>query len=105
LEVSDNFFQVGKFIADIHNTLQDGVAVIALQKKRGERLGRGGDFSQEKARLYMTVDPEYPGGILRIRKCKNWRNPTVQPAGHAQKFKTVSGCKLIPQGDWFEEDQ
>jgi len=105
LEISDNFFQVGKFIADIHNTLKNGIAIIALQKKRGERLGRGGDFSQEKARLYMTVDQEYPGATLRIVKCKNWADPMVQPSGHAQKFKTVMGCKLIPQGDWYKEER
>jgi hypothetical protein len=105
LEVSDNFFQVGKFITDIHNTLNNGIAVIALQKKRGERLGRGAEFSEEKARLYMTVDSEFPGAMLRIRKCKNWRDPMVPPTGHAQKFKIVGGCKLIPEGDWYREDE
>ena len=56
LEIHDNFFEIAKPIRQIHEKLEDGICIIALQKKYGQDLGRGAEFSMEKSRLYLTLD-------------------------------------------------
>ena len=56
LEIYDNFWQIGKMIRDIHDKLRDGICFIGVQKKTGEALSRGAEFSMEKARLYLSLD-------------------------------------------------
>ena len=56
LEIHDNFYQIGKAIREIHEKLEEGICIIAIQKKRGELFGRGAEFSMEKARLYLSLD-------------------------------------------------
>ncbi|MFH2034137.1 MAG: bifunctional DNA primase/polymerase [Candidatus Margulisiibacteriota bacterium] len=56
LEIHDNFFEIAKPIRQIHEKLQDGICIIALQKKFGQFLGRGAEFSMEKSRLYLSLD-------------------------------------------------
>lgn len=99
LELHDNFYGVVEHISKIHSKLRNGIAVIALQKKEGARDGRGGEFSKEKARLYMTLDKDYPGAILKITKAKNWRDVQVNPTGYWRKFKLIGGCRFLPE-DW-----
>ena len=98
LELHDNFYGVVEHIANIHKKLEKGIAVIALQKKENAKDGRGGEFSKEKARLYMTLDRDYPGSVLKITKAKNWRDIQVNPVGYWQRFKLVGGCKFMPEG-------
>ena len=67
LEIHDEFWRVGQHLKDIYDRLNKGVAVIALQKKIGEDLGRGKEMSLEKARLYLSVkdnktEREHPEG-------------------------------------------
>jgi len=56
LEIHDNFFEIAKPIRQVHEKLEDGIAIIALQKKYGQELGRGAEFSMEKSRLYLSLD-------------------------------------------------
>lgn len=95
LEVSEDFYKVGGMIKAIHDRLEGALAIIALQKNKGTDLGMGGGRSLEKPRLYLALEP----GLIKIVKAKNWRTQQ-NPTGLQLKFKTVDGCKLIPQGDW-----
>jgi len=56
LEVHQNFYEVAIPIKKIHDKLEKGIAIICLQKKAGYLLGRGDEFSQEVARLYLSMD-------------------------------------------------
>jgi len=56
LEIHDEFWKVGAQIKQIWDRLQNGVAIIGIQMKQGSTLGRGGDFTKEKARLYLSLD-------------------------------------------------
>ncbi len=68
LEIHDNFFEIAKPIRQIHEKLKDGICIIAVQKKFGEKMGRGAEFSMEKARLYLSMDfVEDEGGCCRIQ--------------------------------------
>ena len=61
LEIDDKFYQVSGMLRAIHEKLEKGIAIIALQKTPGSDIGRGGSFSVEKPRLYVSVSNDYPG--------------------------------------------
>ena len=101
LEISEDFFKVGRFINDIFDRLNTGVAIIALQKNKGTEYGLGGARSIEKARLYLTLDPDPPDGCLcTIRKGKNRVNDEVNPDGMSTRFKLVGGSKIVHREPW-----
>jgi hypothetical protein len=99
LELHDNFYQAGGFIRAIFDKLNKGVALVALQKKAGTDYGRGGEFTQEKSRLYLSLSKEFPGGRCKIVKAKKW-NTETNPNGYSCKYKLLSGCRLIEDGLW-----
>jgi hypothetical protein len=105
LEVGDNFYLIGNMLSKIHKKLRNGVAIIAIQKDPQADYGRGGSFSLEKPKLYMTLDNEYPFHILRIKKGKNWKDPEVNPNGMMRKFKIVGGAILFPADHWEREER
>jgi hypothetical protein len=94
LEVTKDFYEIGGDIKDIFDRLNKGIAIIALQKKTGTDFGRGGEFTLEKPRLYLSME----GGQLKIVKGKNWSNPTINPNNMTWKFKLINGCKFIETG-------
>jgi hypothetical protein len=91
LEITNDFFAVGGEIKAIFDKLDKGIAIIAIQKKGGVELGRGAEFTLEKARLYLSID----SGKLKIVKGKNWAQPGVNPNGKIFNFKLVGGCKFV----------
>ncbi len=50
------FYKMQCLINDIHSKLREGVALINIQKKRGELYGKGGSGTEERCRLYMTME-------------------------------------------------
>jgi hypothetical protein len=99
LEIDDAFYQVSGKLRAIHDKLQNGIAIVALQKSKGQDIGRGGSFSLEKPRLYVSISNEYPGHRIKIVKCKNWRSHE-NPNRLSRKFKIAQGCVLIPDTEW-----
>ncbi len=89
-ELTDNFYQIGGEIRKIHDRLRKGICVIALQKKVGAETGRGGDFSREKSRLYMTMG----GGKLKILDAKIWAGDE-NPNGMVFTYKLIGGWKFL----------
>lgn len=76
LEMSDNFFKANQYITEIFKKLRKGIAIIAIQKKRGELFGRGGEFTLEKARLGISLfcHGHTPSGLVGsclVTKAKN----------------------------------
>lgn len=98
LRVDGEFWQVGKFIDQIKQKLNRGLAVIAIQKnppkqygkvKEDNLLGLGGKFSQELSRLYLSIDFEK----LTVVKAKSWHS--VNPNGKRYRFKIIGrGAKF-----------
>jgi len=68
INLSDNFYQIGKIIEGIQSKLNKGIAVIALQKDEAKKRGLGGHFSEDLSSLYLTID----FGRLTIIKAKEW---------------------------------
>jgi len=101
LELAGDFYMVADYLKQIHDKLSSGIAIVALQKKRGAELGRGGDFGLEKPRLYLSMD----AGKLAIQKAKNWADSQVNPNGLVLDFKIVNGCKFIVNNDWHKAEE
>jgi hypothetical protein len=101
LEVYDNFYQVGQFIADIHKKLKGEVAIITVQKNPGIDLPLGGQRGLEKPRLALTLSR---GGVCKIIKAKNWSSDK-NPNGLATSYKIVRGWKLLQTGNWKREEK
>jgi hypothetical protein len=98
LEVHDEFYVVGKKIKEIHDKLQGGVAVIALQKNPGSDTGLGGYRSMEVARLALALDY----GTVKVSKAKNYRT-AENPNGLRKDFKLLDGCKIVDRHGWYRE--
>jgi len=97
LEVNDEFWKIGEPLKEISKKLDTGIAVIAVQKKRGERLGRGGDFGTQRPRLYCTLgkDPKNSNLILRMEKGKAKISDAFDTnGGYRITFRIRNGCKL-----------
>lgn len=91
LEIHDNFYEIAKHIRAVHEKLGDGVAIIAIQKKDGERLGRGADFSMEKARLYISMDYQKDQKCTRVT-IVDAKSPKQQGVrGAYQDVKIING--------------
>jgi len=103
LELLDNFYLVGKKISEIWEKLDQGVAIIFLQKDKGKEIARGGHTSLDRARAYFVIDPDFPGQTIRVETMKNWRDPLLNPKGYKRNYKIVKGCKLIEESDWYLE--
>jgi len=101
LEIHQDFYLVGAKIKQIYDKLDKGLAIIAIQKKRGAPVGRGGEITLEKPRLYLLVDK----GRITIAKAKNWKNPRANPNGRFREFKLYDGCKFEAIGPWCSPDE
>jgi hypothetical protein len=95
LEIYKDFYEIGGHIRDIHDRLNKGIAVIAIQKNPNTDMGLGAMRSMKKARLYLAMEP----GKLKIVKAKNWRN-SINPKNLEIEFKIVNGCKFIQESNW-----
>jgi hypothetical protein len=101
LEISDSFYNVADLISDIFDSLNDGIALIALQKDKNTELGRGASFSMEKSRLYVTLHRNPPdGNIAKIVDAKTWRRSNKNPNYRSCNFKLINGSIMQMIGGW-----
>jgi len=100
LEVYDDFYRIGGMIKEIFDNLDNGIAIIAIQKNKGNEYGLGGMRGLEKARLYLTMEP----GKLKIAKAKNWAT-FENPNNLEKEFKLIQGCKFIDDPYWKQTIQ
>lgn len=105
LEIHDNFYEIAKQIRLIHEKLQDGIAIIAVQKKKDSALGRGAEFSMEKARLYINLDydDEKRATKLTIVDAKSPKRPGVR--GGFMYAKIIGGCHFSTHESWRFGDE
>jgi hypothetical protein len=101
MEAPDEVWKIGGWIKRIHSKLSGALAVIAIQKKIGQDLGRGAEFSMEKARLYISLDY----GKAKIISCKNFKpeNSIGNPRGYQCNYKLVDGCKIKKDSSWTHQ--
>lgn len=99
MEITKDHYLVAEKIKQIFDKLTTGVAVIALQKRPGDDLGRGGVASLEKPRLYLSMEK----GKVKIIKAKNWKDPQHNPNGLIREYRLRHGCEFVCDSDWERE--
>ena len=97
--IGGEYWRLGDYLREIHDKLSSGIALVAIQKKRGEPIGRGGDLGLEKPRLYLTME----ASRIKIQKAKNWVTAD-NPNGKVLDFKIVKGCRLSVTNGWQRDD-
>ena len=101
LEIPDQFWLVGGKLKEIYDKLDNGIATIALQKKFGQKLGRGAEFGLEKPRLYVTLEANPPeGNIAEVVKCKNHARSDMNPNYMQCVFKVIQGVEIRQMSSW-----
>ncbi len=96
LEVHDEFYKIGLYIKEIFDKLNVGIAIIAIQKNKGNEYGLGGSRGLEKARLYLSME----SGKIKIIKAKNWAESKTNPNGLELTFKLAKGCLFKEESFW-----
>ena len=103
-EVDGEYFKINSAIRDIYDALNGGLCWVALQKKTGATFGRGGEATQEKARLYLALDQlcHEPGCTicaLKIVKAKCYVGDN--PNGKEIHFRLIRGAHIEPISGWM----
>lgn len=102
LEVFDGeYFKLSSDITAIFSALDTGIAVIALQKKSGTDIGRGGEATLEKPRLAIALSENKDKGYstAKIIKAKHYRDGN--PVGKEKDFIIRQrGTKIIEVSPW-----
>ncbi len=96
LEIYDEFYKISGLIKEIFDKLDKGIAVIAIQKNKGNEFGLGGMRTMEKARLYLTMEPNK----IKIVKAKNWSSTHENPNNMEMDFKLIQGCQFKEKSFW-----
>ncbi len=99
LEITKDAYEVADHLRLIHDKLRNGIAIVLLQKKVNQDMGRGAEYSLEKPRLYLSMD----NGKAKIVKAKNWVDKERNPNRLIINYKIVGGCKYLINQDWHEE--
>jgi hypothetical protein len=96
-EAFGDFWNMGEGIMRIHEKLDGAIAVIAIQKNKGNENPVGGHRVTEKSRVHMSISynygNEYPHK-LKIDVGKNWADVSVNPRGMCVDYKLAAGCFL-----------
>lgn len=106
MELHEEPYLVGKYIRQVYEKLNKGVAFIGIQKKPGNDVGVGGIGSAEKPRLYLTMDRDRQDKrqvIVSIEKAKNWAQ-AVNPNGLKMLVEVVDGCRFKTIRDWHRDE-
>jgi hypothetical protein len=99
-----DYTQGAEYLAQIHDKLTTGVAIVAIQHKEGSRLPRAGDLVMEKPRLAITfrktaTDTDIIAGSCEILKAKNIRKGKCD--GKKLMFEIVEGgSRFKITNDW-----
>lgn len=107
-EVEGEYFKITSDIRAIYDSLGDGIAWVALQKHSQQRVGRGGEGTTEKARLYLTIDmlvhqPRCTISAVKIIKAKSYGGEN--PNGKEIHVKITGGSRIEAISDWMYVNQ
>ena len=100
LKINEDFALIGRMIGAIHEKLQDGIAIVFLQKKRGEVFGRGGEFSLEEPRLGLSLFASGPSKWCRATKVKVPREGCYNLEDMEIDYRLERGAHFVEKTDW-----
>ncbi|MFC1916705.1 bifunctional DNA primase/polymerase [Chloroflexota bacterium] len=102
-----------KELAGLSQSLEKGIIVVMIQKKKGQSLGYGGEGTKMQCEVYMTLNIEERQPTCKIcridiEKCRDWTNPSINPETRSYRYQTApKHGQLIPYGNaaWFERKE
>jgi hypothetical protein len=102
MEMVDSFYEINKFLVQLHHKLDGAMLVVALQKDKNAEYGRGASFGLEKPVLYLTLGDSEDGVSSRatIVKCKDWSKTNSNPKNKILNFDIEDGYKFNVLDDW-----
>lgn len=101
INLTDNFYIIGKILEDIKTSIGSGVAIVVLQKKKDADTARGGDFSKDLADIYMIIDPYGEESRITLEKVKepkgkvynrHWAFRIVDGGANFQNIREIEKC-------------
>jgi hypothetical protein len=103
-EKDGEYYKITSDIRTIYDALGEGIAIVALQKHSKANVGRGGEGTTEKARLYLTIDtlahqPQCTISAIKIVKAKDY--PGQNPNGKEIHVKISASCEMEPISKWM----
>lgn len=101
MELGDEIHKVGLFMRELHDKLDNGIALVGIQKPYGRELGYGKELALQIPRLYISLEYHKRNNIssARILKCKN-RLTNYSMIGKILYYKIYGGWKIEPHGLW-----
>lgn len=101
-----DYFMIAPTIAEIFAKLNRGIAVIAIQKRTGTDVGRGGEGTLEKPRLALALSQNKERGYFtaKITKAKIPRDG-IGLDGKEIDFVLEKGVRITPISDWGYAEQ
>lgn len=101
-----DYYKMAPTITEIFAELTTGVALIAIQKRRGTDIGRGGEGTLEKPRLAIALsyDQERRYHTAKITKAKVPRGGRSID-GLEIDFVIERGVKIIEVSEWAYKEQ
>jgi len=96
LELTEEMWVVNTHLTAICKRIGSGLAIVCIQKKVGEKWGRGQEFSAEKSKLYLSMDENR----VTVTKGKSWAVRGFNPNNLFTRFTVVDGCRLRRTGEW-----
>lgn len=104
-EVDGEYYRIASDIRSIYDALNEGIAIVCIQKHPKARVGRGGEGTTEKARLYLTMDtlansPQATIVAVKIIKAKDY--PGANPNGKEIHVKIENkGASITAISEWM----
>jgi hypothetical protein len=101
-----DYYLMAPTITEIFAKLGKGIAVIAIQKRMGTDIGRGGEGTLEKPRLALALSYNRERGYFtaKITKAKIPRDG-IGLDGKEIDFVLEKGVRIIQISDWGYADQ
>lgn len=92
LDLESEVYMIGYELKKILHKLNEGVAIVAIQKPEGRELGYGAGYSEKGASVYLSMDR----GKLKIVKARERARSEVDPINKAWLFHLDNrGAKFL----------
>lgn len=97
LDMDSEVYMIGAELKRILFKLNEGVAIVAIQKPIGRDLGYGAGYSLKSASLYLSMDSHK----LKIVKARERADNSVNPINKTWSFKIDNrGAKFTDIKEW-----
>lgn len=97
LDMDSEVYMIGAELKRILYKLNDGVAIVAIQKPAGRELGYGAGYSLKSSSVYLSMDR----GKLKIVKARERANNKIDPINKTWSFMLDNrGARFLNIEQW-----